>query len=75
VPDILTPKLLENPEFYKKTILLPEEDVNAQGHRGMFEIREDFNICFLFHVDNVEEIKKTINLPLDLFEFLLIQEN
>ena len=75
IPDILTPKQLQNKDFYKKKVLLPEEDKDVQGNVGYFEIRDDFNFIFLFHADDAVEIQKTINLPSELFEVLVIKEN
>lgn len=75
IPDILTPKQLQNKDFYKKKVLLPDEDKDVQGNVGYFEIREDFNFIFLFHADDAVEIQKTMNLPFELFEVLVIKEN
>ena len=75
IPDVLTPTKVQSPEFYKAKLLKPEEDEDSFGNKGCFKLRDEFNMCLLFHTDNWEEISKGINLPLDLFEVLTIIPN
>ena len=72
--EIFNPSEIKNPDIYKK-ILKEEEDVDAFGNKGGFEMRDTFKVVVLSTRNPEDEDNSDIsdNLDTERFEFIKIE--
>eukprot|EP00825_Cyclidium_porcatum_P032858 TRINITY_DN35007_c0_g2_i1.p1 TRINITY_DN35007_c0_g2~~TRINITY_DN35007_c0_g2_i1.p1 ORF type:complete len:127 (+),score=26.04 TRINITY_DN35007_c0_g2_i1:228-608(+) len=75
--NIYVPSNLLKEEYYKKSLLIPEEDVDIDGNKGCFLAKQDSQLCILVNQPGEDIAKLMVNLGLDqiYFEVVKILQN
>ena len=62
----MTPDSFKEKEYYKKTFLKEEEDVDNMGNKGWYEADKEFKHCFVFASKTViEDVTEKVKLPIE----------